>query len=93
MDCEDRLEVGEDLLECVNLLGIGSFLSGEGLMEGAGLLGGFLQSELLRAEGFLPSFLPGEERARGDVLLGGEGDDDLSQAEGDAHLWDIYLPW
>ena len=75
MDCEDRLEVGEDLLECVNLLGIGSFLSGEGLMEGAGLLGGFLQSELLRAEGFLPRFLSGEER---DLLgiksfLSGEG--------------------
>ena len=71
-----------------DLLGIKSFLSGEGLIEG--LLGGFLQSELLRAEGFLPSFLPGEERARGDVLLGGEGDDDLSQAEGDAHLWYVY---
>ena len=64
-------------------------------MEGAvlvrceGLLGNFLQSELLRAEEFLPSFLSGEERARGDVLLGGEGDDDLSQADCDAHLWDI----
>ena len=68
-------------------------------MEGAvvvgceGLLGGFLQSELLRAEGFLRSTLPGEEHARGDDLLGGEGDDDLSQADCDAHRWDIYLPY
>ena len=48
LDLEGRLEGGEELLECGGLLGIGSFLGGEGLMEGAvlvvceGLLGGFL---------------------------------------------------
>ena len=38
LDREDRLEGGEDLLECVDLLGIKSFRGGEGLMEGAVLV-------------------------------------------------------
>ena len=38
LDREDWLEGGEDLLECVGFLGIGSFLNGEELLEGAVLL-------------------------------------------------------
>ena len=94
MDCEDWLEGGEDLLECLGFLGIGSFLSGEGLLEGAVLFGdSFLSSDHTWAEGSLLSedSLTVRSCLRGEDLLGGEGDDDLTQADCDAHLWVMDL--